>query len=588
MPARIFDLFVSQGRTSVRDLNLSDGGAVTWVNCLFDQLERCADMGVWQLDLPSGNLHWSQQVYALCGVSPDKAVSIDDFLALCSGADRSLAQEAFATAIASEGSFSFHADVTRPDGDHRRVHCFGDRIAFDGTRECLLGILRDETEAHRAYLELIDKAGRDELTGLPNRRDFEQHLARAITSADPWHPKVRLLMLGLDGLADINATHGYLTGDLTIRVVGERLRAAMPEGVVVARWTGDEFGILLPASLSSELIGRFVERLMEIVAMPIDQAGQRIEVGATGGLAEYATGMGVKEFVRRAEMALSQAKVRERRGLLHFDEAFDLPQIRRRDAIATVRKAIDKGRLFAAYQPIVDLETGHIRGAEALLRLFDPTGAILSAGQFVSGLSDPWISREVFERMVLLAGCEMGELRASVPSLQFISLNATQPDLLRRNFAKDFLSKLDDVGISTGSIVLEVTETILMVDDFESIRAVLRQLHEHGIGIALDDFGTGYSSLAHLRDFPIDKVKIDGSFTRKLLSDRTSRAIVTATIAMARALDIEVIAEGIEDSRTGDLLLEMGCQSGQGYLYSPAVESDRFKRWPEQRIRLAA
>ena len=249
----------------------------------------------------------------------------------------------------------------------------------------------------------------------------------------------------------------------------------------------------------------------------------------------------------------------------------------RQDAISEVRTALDEDRIFAAYQPIVHLSTNALVGMEALMRLHTRAGKKLTASQVLPALFDPVMSREISERMAQLLCQDFREIWAAQPEVQFVSINATEADLLSRDFADRLLTVLHAHKVPPQCVVLEITETMLLVNDGAAVQRVLIKLRQAGMQIALDDFGTGFSSLSHLRDFPIDKVKIDGSFVQQMCSEHQSRLIVQALIGMARNLGIEVIAEGVETEEQRDLLLKMGCYYGQGFLFSAAATADRLK-----------
>ena len=241
-----------------------------------------------------------------------------------------------------------------------------------------------------------------------------------------------------------------------------------------------------------------------------------------------------------------------------------------------MRSALTEDRLFAGYQPIVHLADRNLVGFEALMRLDTRSGKRLTATQVLPAILDPILSREISDRMIRLVCGEFPGIIAARPDVQFVSLNATEADLLSRDFADRLLCSLQAHHVAPRAVTLEITETMLLVNDGASVQAVLSRLRSAGMQIALDDFGTGFSSLSHLRDFPIDKVKIDGSFVQKMCSEHQSRLIVQALIGMAKNLGKEVIAEGIETEEQRELLLQMGCYYGQGYLFSPAETASRL------------
>jgi EAL domain-containing protein (putative c-di-GMP-specific phosphodiesterase class I) len=248
----------------------------------------------------------------------------------------------------------------------------------------------------------------------------------------------------------------------------------------------------------------------------------------------------------------------------------------RQQAIREVRAAIREDRMFVGYQPIIDLTNGRTVAFEALMRLTAPTGHCVTATEVFPALISPVLSREIRRHMLGLIGEEFHQLQDSHPDLDYVSINASEADLLSSGFTDDFLSALGSRGVDLSKIMLEVTETMLLVEDTEAIQERLYRLRSAGVRIALDDFGTGYSSLTHLRDFPIDKVKIDGSFVQSLPYKNLSRTIVQGLIGMAISMNIDVIAEGVETEEQMHLLGHMGCHYGQGFHFGHAQNAARI------------
>lgn len=226
-------------------------------------------------------------------------------------------------------------------------------------------------------------------------------------------------------------------------------------------------------------------------------------------------------------------------------------------------------RIFASYQPIIDLRSGTVEGYEALLRITATDGQEVTAAQLLPALVDPELSRMVAARMIALVASDCAGLIADGAMPGFVSINATEADLLSGDYPEMLLGTLARFGVPPAGITLEVTETMLLVNDLERVRTVLERLKAAGVSIALDDFGTGFSSLTHLKVFPIDKVKIDRSFVSDLAHDRNAQSIVAAVIAMAQRLSITVIAEGIENEIQLAMLRQTDCAMGQGFLLAP-------------------
>jgi diguanylate cyclase (GGDEF)-like protein len=400
----------------------------------------------------------------------------------------------------------------------------------------------------------------DALTGLLNRAAFDRKLSTAIHGRLDHAPV--LMMFGLHGVKHLNNAYGHLYGDLALEEIGERLRLLAPPDHA-ARWAGHVFAILLPDGTGAAMLANDI---LAAMTQPIRIAEAVLYLRATCGMVRHMPGDKADTMLRRAELALHQG--RQRSGRVHlYDPLCEDRERARIAAEAEVYAALESDRIFVGYQPIVDLRDRSIRGYEALMRIAQPNGQVLSAGQLLPALANPDLSRRIATRMTSLVAEEFSRLAHITPGSCYVSLNATEADLLSDDFTPMLLDTLERCAIEPQRVTLEVTETML-VSDLDKVKRVLDELKARGMSIALDDFGTGFSSLTHLKMFPIDKVKIDRSFVKDIHRDHNARAIVAAVIAMARNLSIDVIAEGIEEEIQLALLLHMGCSSGQGYLFS--------------------
>ncbi len=547
-------------------------------NRVFKQAEKIAKIGSWEYDIEADLLQWSDETYAICGMERSDPIDIASAIRLYVAEDRPMIENALHDAIANRITASIETSIVAADGQTKRVRVVGEYL--DGDDEYpprLVGIFHDISETHHAQMALQRAADYDSLTGLYSRHAFDRRLAEQIGLHRETGSDFSVLLLDLDGFKDINDTFGHLVGDVILEEISARIAKAIPAEAVAARWGGDEFAVISPLGASLDEATRLGETLIEAVRDHVEISGRKLAVSATCGLAQCGNSPVGRELVRRADLALYHGKAREPGRVHHYDVRLERVNKLRHVAISTVRSALDEERLFAAYQPIVQLSTNALIGFEALMRLNTRSGEKLTATQVLPAILDPILSRDIGERMVDLVCDEFAEIQAAQPQAQFISINATEADLLSRDFSDRLLSVLEAKRIAPQQVTLEITETMLMVNDAASVQSVLAKLKNAGLQIALDDFGTGFSSLAHLRDFPIDKVKIDKSFVSKICFEHQSRLIVQALIAMAKNLGIEVIAEGIETEEQRQLLLQLGCYYGQGYLFNHAETACRLK-----------
>ena len=545
-------------------------------NLVFRQAERVAKIGTWNLVIESGELEWSDQVYDLHGRSGSDQITLERAIEYYPPEDRSRVEALLEKTISSGEPFVFEANIVREDGSVRRVRSMGERLNTEGFHDRLVGIIQDITDAHQAAAALQWAADRDSLTGLYNRHSFDRFLKNRIKTHKDTGGSLIMALIDLDGFKDINDTYGHLVGDVVLQEISSRLGQTMPKGSLLARWGGDEFAIIAPIGATKTEVEAILQSVLETIATPIEVSYETVKVGATCGIAQFTGNIGGKEMVRMADLALYHGKNRETGAFHHYSPMLERESRARQKAISDVQDALEHHRVFAGYQPIVDMNDDQVVGFEALMRLRGPKGETVTAGQVLPALIDPGLARAVGYRMLDLLCQDFKAISKAYPDLQFLSINSTEADLLGRDFAGTFLAKLRENAIQTRSVTLEVTETMLLVNDTETIKGVLQKLDQAGVSIALDDFGTGFSSLSHLRDFPISKVKIDQSFIQNICDKHESRMIVQALIAMGRSLGIEVIAEGIETDAQKSLLTQMGCRLGQGFLFSPAQSASRL------------
>ena len=541
--------------------------ALEKANRIFVAAEKAARIGSWEIDLTSMDLTWSDGVYEMHGIPLGQPITVEDAIGAYSEEDREKVASYVDKAIATGDPFQFEADLKDRSGAVRRVQSRGECIKGDKKNpDRLVGVIHDITEAHRDKTALQRAADYDRLTDLLNRNAFDRILGEKIEQQSATGLSLGVLLLDLDGFKAINDTFGHLVGDRVLEQISSRLRSTVPEDVVIARWGGDEFVFILPLGVTRSDVEALWGILSYAVSKPFNISGRKLMLHGTGGAEICTEVVDGREIVRRADQAMYSGKKRASGTLRFYDSAHAQMHTKKLQAVTEVRESIQENRFFAAYQPIVDFLTQEVVGLEALMRVRTRDGEVLTAGSMMPAIIDPHASREIGSAMVANICAEHGPISDKLEDLRYISFNASEADLLSENYVPNLLSSLAGSGVDPSRITLEVTETMLMVDDEEAARQVLTDLKQAGMQIALDDFGTGYSSLTHLRDFPIDIVKIDRSFVRVIGSDPQSRLIVQAMIAMAQSLEIEVVAEGVETQSQLDLLAYMGCRYGQGYL----------------------
>jgi diguanylate cyclase (GGDEF)-like protein len=420
-------------------------------------------------------------------------------------------------------------------------------------------------ERERIQGQLKHQVMHDALTGLPNRGYMRERLERVLGVLRR-EPKrhAALLYLDIDRFKVINDSLGHLAGDVMLMEVSARLQSCVRDPDLVARLSGDEFAILLEDVPEAETAVKVAKRVLAALAMPMMVAGKEIEPSASIGIAIADSHYQQADDVfRDADIALYRAKAQGRKRFEMFDVSLQKHAV---DVLAIerdLRVALQNDQFEPYFQPIQCLDSGDVMGYEALIRWNHPERGLLAPGDFLEIAEDSGsieaIDWWMFEHSCAIAAKRLGDniyLTINVSPLHF-----RRPDLCQR--LRDMLQR---TGLPPSRLVLEVTEGSLL-DDPEGVRRILAELREDGVGAALDDFGTGYSSLSYLHTFPLRIVKIDRSFVARLgVADSNSDAVVVSILALARALGIEAIAEGIETVGQRDTLVAMGCRYGQGYL----------------------
>ncbi|MCK9379480.1 MAG: EAL domain-containing protein [Sulfuritalea sp.] len=444
--------------------------------------------------------------------------------------------------------------------------------------------LEDMVAQRTAMLEVSEEkyrilAHRDELTGLPNRVLFEELLAHAILHADSNRAQFALLSLDLDNFKTINESLGHHLGDEMLIEVGRRLQALLPESDAVARVGGDEFSIILVSNQGMPGIDLQAQRIIDALAEAFVLEGGSVYVGVSIGIALYpADGKDAETLQSNAAAALSQAKTQGRGSLQFFSPEMTDRAKKRLTLESDLRRALDRQELLLYYQPLVDLINGQIVGLEALVRWQHPERGTILPAEFIplaeeSGLMiqlGDWVLSEACRQIKQWSDARLAPRQASV--------NISAIQLSRGHLVESVKAVLAQTGIAPEQLELEITESFIMVDREQSLKA-LADIKALGVRFSIDDFGTGYSSLAYLPQLDVSRLKVDNTFVRDMTTNSGNALIVKAIIALGHSLGLEVIAKGVEDQGQARYLRSMQCDVMQGYLISqplPAEEMTRF------------
>ena len=491
--------------------------------------------------------------------------------------DRERAERYFLQA--REGiSAQFSITLIGKQGDRIELSASHSPVIVDGEIVGVSGVAEDITDRRRLESQLLHQAYHDALTGLPNRTYFDYMLSSAIESIGH-DQELAVLFMDLNNFKVINDSLGHDLGDKYLSAIAGLLQDTVPENTFVARFGGDEFTVLIPASPDSlNNAMSLAETVMDVLQTPLTIDGYKLGTNVSIGIASTSleTICEPNELIRRADIALYDAKQGGRESNVRiFSERMDEWVFERLWIEGDLRQALGNGEFCVHFQPLIDVRTGEPTVVEALLRWNHPERGLLKPGRFLRIAEETGHILEI-DRWVMRTACEyVANWNARHPENNplFLGVNVSTRQFWNAGLAEQVLDTLEETGLDPSLLCIEITESTMM-QDAEHAADIVRDLREHGVLFAIDDFGTGYSSLSYLREFPIDVLKIDRAFIGALNQDEQLIRIVRAIVEMARALNLVVVAEGIETEEHFSLVRELECDLAQGYFIS---EPDSFE-----------
>lgn len=449
----------------------------------------------------------------------------------------------------------------------------------------------DVTVRRKVEAQLLEKqqhldhlAHHDQLTGLPNRHYLQAHLPTAIEEARNTSTIMAVLFLDLDRFKHINDTRGHETGDKLLKAVAQRIRATVRIEDVVVRMGGDEFIVVLKSVRSSEQVNETAGRINEALSAPVPVDGRPLVTTVSIGVSLYPRdGANMGELLRHSDTAMYQAKDRGRNNFQMFSPGMDR-KLKERMAIETsLRNALQRKQLDVFYQPIIDLQTNRVVGLESLLRWKVPGQGYISPEKFIAVAEDTGLIVPIGDIVLARAFEDMARWREGGHTPVPVAVNISAVQLQRTNLPMTIVRLARQHSVRPSMLQLELTESVVFERresrSGETNEDAVSKLRELGVRIAIDDFGTGYSSLSYLKRWRVDCLKIDRSFIRDVVTDASDLAIVSAIIAMARHLNIKVVAEGIEGWQQLEKVRQLGCGLGQGFLFAKPVPEDQCHRY---------
>ena len=471
------------------------------------------------------------------------------------------------------------------DGSQRNVEATSRRLML-GERAVLAVAVHDITERYTAETQLLEKhqqldhlAHHDYLTGLPNRLYLAAHLPDAIEEHKKSGAVLAVLFLDLDRFKHVNDSRGHETGDKLLKTVAQRIRATMRTGDLVVRMGGDEFVVVMKGINTTQQVNDAAARINHALGAPMVVDGRTLVTTVSIGVALYPhDGFDMGELLRHSDTAMYQAKDRGRNNYQLFSQSMD-KRLKERIAIeSSLRTALQSRQLDVFYQPIVEIDSQRVVALEALLRWKHPNHGYVRPERFVTIAEEAGLIVPIGDFVLQRAVEDMARWRPMAAQMVPVAINVSAVQLQRSNLADSIYRLTKQHGLEASMLQIELTESAVFerreARAREASQDAVAKLRELGVHIAIDDFGTGYSSLSYLKRWRVDTLKIDRSFIRDLVTDLSDLAIVSAIIAMAKHLHIQVVAEGIEGYQQLEKLRQLGCTYAQGYLFARPVPAE--------------
>ncbi len=563
----LFSIYVSK-QLAGKDMELFQNEK--WYRSLYENNQD----GIFSVDVNYRIISCNSAALEIVGLEHSQVYrqKVDQLIHIIVPEQRADMLEKFRQAFKGE-TITGEATIERPDGSKVSVSYTNAPVIFYEQVVGTYVIFKDITTEKQAEAKVKHLAFHDELTGLPNRRLFNQSIQDAIEESRSCGQPFAVMVLDIDRFKMINDSLGHTYGDFFLKEVSKRIsECTANKNIMLARMGGDEFTLLYLGFKQELEVTSFVENVIERIQVPYRLKDNDFYVSASIGIAIFPEhGDDAEQLLKNADTAMYEVKKKGKNGFAFFSSQLDEQLAAKIELESDLRKAIERGELMLHYQPQIRANDLAMVGVEALVRWKHPEKGMLSPGLFIPIAEETGLIYDIGTWVLREACSQMKRWHDEGGPLIPVSVNLSSQQFHQPLLVEYIINILNETGLPAEYLDLEITESMMM--DAEVSASILRQLHERGIKISLDDFGTGYSSLSYLKMFPIHKLKIDRSFIRDITQNQNDKAIVATIISMAQNLNMEVIAEGIETKDQLDILTDRDCGNIQGYYFSKPLSA---------------
>lgn len=551
-------------------------------------LEGSGD-GVWDWDMRADSVYFSPRWKEILGHSEDEiGSSAVEWEHRLHPQDRAAALAALDACLQGrKTAFSSEHRLRCRNGEWKWVLTRAKVVERDqeGKPLRMTGTMSDISRRRMSEERIWQHANFDMLTNLPNRRLFRDRLEQEVKKAQRSGQQLGLLFIDLDRFKEVNDLLGHDAGDLLLTQASHRLAGCVRDSDTVARLGGDEFTVILPGIESLESVAKVADKILRSLSKPFQLGNEVAYLSASVGITIFPTDAAEpEELIRNADQAMYGAKHAGRNQFSYFTRSMQEKAHNRLRLAGELRGALAAGQLQVWYQPVVEMGSGRIVKAEALLRWHHPSIGAVDPNEFIPLAEESGLILEIGDWVFREAASCARRWTEQLGTVFQIGVNKSPVQFMSPDDDSDWAGHLQALGLAGNSIAVEITEGLLL-NASPNVAARLLEYRDAGIQVALDDFGTGYSSMAYLKKFDIDYLKIDRSFVRDMASDESDRAIAESVIVMAHRLGLKVIAEGIETQEQRDLLAAAGCDFGQGYLFARPAPAHEFEAMLMENVR---